>query len=115
MMAAASAQPAVGSNPVLAAMTSRALGAERTAALRHARRVTGQVAGLTAMIANDTPFTELAQQLLAARGSLDSLLVRLVALELRDCVPELEARHEVGELLRAALGRGAAKAARAAD
>ena len=98
---------------MLDTMTSPSLGPERSAALRHSRRVTGQVAGLTAMIANNTPFTELAQQLLAARGSLDSLLVRLVALELRECVPELEARHEVGELLRAALGRGAARAARA--
>jgi len=85
---------------VKAATTAR----ERQAAVRHARRATGQVSALASMIGGDRPFAEVAQQLLAVRGSLDSLLVRLVELELRDCVPARETRQEVDELLRVALG-----------
>ena len=81
--------------------------AERRPAVSHARRATGQVAALASMIEEDRPFSEVAQQILAARGSLDSLLVRLVVLELRDCVPGQEARLEVDGLLRTALGRSA--------
>jgi DNA-binding FrmR family transcriptional regulator len=80
---------------------------ERKPAVRHARRATGQMAAIASMIEDDRPFSEVAQQLLAARGSLDSLLVRLVELELRGCVPGREARQEVDELLRTALGRAA--------
>jgi len=78
---------------------------ERAAAVRHAQRATGQTAALATMIASGRPFTDVAQQVLAARGSLDSLLVRLVELELRDCLPGREVRDEVDELLRTALGR----------
>jgi len=77
---------------------------EREAAVRHARRATGQASALASMIGSDRPFAEVAQQLLAVRGSLDSLLVRLVELELSDCVPARETRREVDELLRVALG-----------
>lgn len=80
---------------------------ERRPAVSHARRATGQVAAVASMIEEDRPFSEVAQQILAARGSLDSLLVRLVELELRDCVPGQEARLEVDGLLRTALGRAA--------
>jgi DNA-binding FrmR family transcriptional regulator len=59
------------------------------------------------MIASADRFPEVAQQLLAARGSLDSLLVRLVDLELGGCLPDQEMRHEVDSLLRTALGRKA--------
>lgn len=59
------------------------------------------------MIALRRPFAEVAQQLLAARGSLDSLLVRLVEIELDDCLPAADMRGEVDELLRTALGRSA--------
>lgn len=59
------------------------------------------------MIAADQPFPELAQQLFAARGSLDALLVRLVDLELRSCVPNRDVRDEVDGLFRTALGRRA--------
>lgn len=59
------------------------------------------------MIAAGRSFPEVAQQLLAARGSLDSLLVRLVEMELEDCVPAADTRVEVDDLLRTALGRGA--------
>jgi hypothetical protein len=59
------------------------------------------------MIAGADPFPEVAQQLLAARGSLDSLLVRLVELELGDCLPSQQMRDDVDGLLRTALGRSA--------
>jgi outer membrane protein TolC len=59
------------------------------------------------MITARRQFAEVVQQLLAARGSLDSLLVRLVEIELEDCVPAPETRGSVDELLRTALGRSA--------
>lgn len=79
---------------------------ERGAAVRHAQRASGQALALASMIAGDRPFAEVAQQVLAARGSLDALLVRLVELELADCVPNRACRTQVDELLRAALGHG---------
>ena len=79
----------------------------RGAAIRHAQRASGQVAALAGMISAGRPFPEVAQQLLAARGSLDSLLVRLVEVELEDCLPAADTRVEVDDLLRTALGRGA--------
>lgn len=80
---------------------------ERRAAIRHAQRASGQVAALAVMISAVRPFPDIAQQLLAARGSLDSLLVRLVEIELEDCVPTRVARQEVDDLLRTALGKTA--------
>lgn len=80
---------------------------QREAAARHAQRAAGQASAVATMIAGRRPFAEVAQQLLAARGSLDSLLVRLVELELESCVPNPAARNEVDELLRSALGRTA--------
>jgi hypothetical protein len=59
------------------------------------------------MIAGADPFPEIAQQLLAARGSIDSLLVRLVELELGDRLPSQQMRDDVDGLLRTALGRSA--------
>jgi hypothetical protein len=59
------------------------------------------------MVAAGDPFPRVAQQLLAGRGSLDSLLVRLIELELGDCLPSQEVREEVDGLLRTALGRAA--------
>lgn len=88
-------------------MTPEGPGRDRAAAVRHAQRVSGQVGALSGMVAAGRPFPDIAQQLLAARGSLDSLLVRLVRLELGDCALSQEARHEVDDLLRAALGRAA--------
>jgi DNA-binding FrmR family transcriptional regulator len=79
----------------------------RGAAIRHVHRASGQVAALARMVSAGRPFAEVAQQLLAARGSLDSLLVRLVELELDDCLPGRAARDEVDDLLRTALGRSA--------
>lgn len=80
---------------------------DRTAAVRHAQRASGQAAALAGMISAARPFPDVAQQLLAARGSLDSLLVRLVEIELEDCVPTRVAWQEVDDLLRTALGRTA--------
>jgi len=73
------------------------------------RRASGQVAAVGTMVAAGRPFPEVAQQLLAARGSLDSLLIRLVEIELDECVPSAAARAEVDGLLRSALGRNAAR------
>ncbi|MBI2778123.1 MAG: metal-sensitive transcriptional regulator [Chloroflexi bacterium] len=83
------------------------IGGERGAAVRHAQRATGQTLALASMIATKRPFAAVAQQILAARGSLDSLLMRLVELELRDCVSNSQARDEIDELLRTAFGHGA--------
>lgn len=80
---------------------------DRIAAVRHAHRASGQTSALAAMIAAGQPFPQIAQQLLAARGSLDSLLVRLVELEVRDCLQSRVAQVEVDGLLRTALGRHA--------
>lgn len=78
----------------------------RDAAIRHVQRVSGQVSALGGMVGTRRPFAEVAQQLLAARGSLDSLLVRLVEIELDECLASPAARDQVDDLLRAALGRG---------
>jgi len=81
---------------------------DREAAVHHARRVSGQVAALAGMIAEGRRLPAIAQQVVAARASLDSLLLRLVEIELHDCLPSPAARDEVDGVLRAALGRPAA-------
>lgn len=86
-------------------MTSPTTVDQRAAAVRHAQRASGQVGALVGMIAGADPYPAVAQQLLAARGSLDSLLVRLVEIELGDCLPSPEVLDEVDGLLRTALGR----------
>lgn len=78
---------------------------QRGAAARHAQRAAGQTAALATMIGGGRPFPDVAQQILAARGSLDSLLVRLIELELESYVTNTRVRHEIDELLRSALGR----------
>lgn len=78
--------------------------ADRSAAVRHAHRAAGQTAALATMIVGERPFGEVAQQILAVRGSLDALLLRLVEMELDGCVPESD-RAEVADLLGTALGR----------
>jgi DNA-binding FrmR family transcriptional regulator len=75
------------------------------AAFRHAQRAAGQTSAVAAMITDRRPFADVAQQILAARGSLDSLLVRLVELELQEWVPNPTARGEVDRLMHSALGR----------
>jgi DNA-binding FrmR family transcriptional regulator len=64
------------------------------------------------MISARRPFAEIAQQLLAARGSLDSLLVRLVEVELDDCLPATDARDEVDDLGAGGLSGRASSGAR---
>jgi len=78
---------------------------QRGAAVRHAQRAAGQASAVPSMITGGRPFADVAQQLLAARGSLDSLLVRLVELELDCCVRNLAANREIDALLRSVLGR----------
>lgn len=78
---------------------------QRGAALRHAQRVAGQASALPSMIVGAQPFAAVAQQILAARGSLDSLLLRLVELELARCVSDPADRREIDGLLHSALGR----------
>ncbi len=76
----------------------------RWAAARHAGRLAGQTGALAAMIRAGRPFDEVAQQVLAARGSLDALLLRLLTIELDGCVP-VDQRGEVAGLVNVALGR----------
>jgi DNA-binding FrmR family transcriptional regulator len=80
--------------------------AERAAIVVHARRAAGQTGALAEMIADGRSFAEVAQQLLAARGSLDALLIRLVGLELDACLTDRSQRVDIEALLRAALGSG---------
>ncbi|MFP5343941.1 MAG: metal-sensing transcriptional repressor [Candidatus Limnocylindria bacterium] len=85
---------------------------DRAALVSHARRLDGQVGALVHLLADDRPFRSVAQQLLAARGSIDSLLVRLVELELQDCLPPDIDWQEVDTLLWTAIGRSIAPARR---
>lgn len=57
------------------------------------------------MIEADRPFSAIAQQLLAARGSLDSLLMRLVELNVRDGVADADACEAVIRVLETAFLR----------
>lgn len=75
------------------------------AALLHARRAAGQAGALAAMIEAGRPFADVAQQLLAARGSLDALLERLLERELDRCLPTDELRETVARLIHAAAGQ----------
>ncbi len=87
-------------------------GCERPSLVAHARRASGQAGALARMIASEQPFAAVAQQLLAVRGSLDSLLFRLVELELADRLPSGALHADVDAVLRTALGRSAAASAR---
>lgn len=77
----------------------------RTAAVHHARRLTGQVAALPAMIAANRSLEDLAQQIVAARGSLDALLLRLILLDLLASTATPQMREDVERCLRLGLGR----------
>lgn len=93
-------------------MTTSLGNPDRAALVSHARRVNGQVGALVHLLSEDRPFGAVAQQLLAARGSIDALLVRLVELELQDCLaPEVD-RQAVDTLLWAAIGRSISPARR---
>lgn len=86
-------------------MTTAVLSNDRAAAVRHARRVCGQVGSLPTMIAAERPLADVAQQVVAARASLDALLVRLIDLELDRSPQTRPVRVEVDRLLRLALGQ----------
>lgn len=85
---------------------------DRAALVSHARRVNGQVGALVHLLADEQPFGSVAQQLLAARGSIDALLVRLVEVELHDRLPPDIDWHEVDALLWTAIGRSISPARR---
>lgn len=89
--------------------------AERHAAVCHAQRAAGQIAGVASMIASERPFEEIAQQVLAVRGSLDSMLLRLLRLELDARLPSADQRVEVAALTATALGRRTRGHSRAPD
>jgi DNA-binding FrmR family transcriptional regulator len=93
-------------------MTASTAVPDRAALVRHARRVDGQVGALVQLLADERPFESVAQQLLAARGSIDSLLIRLVELELQECLPPDVDWHEVDALLWTAIGRSISPARR---
>ncbi len=56
--------------------------ANDAAVLAHALRAAGQAANVAQMVRTGAPFEDVAQQLLATRGSFDALLLRLVEREL---------------------------------
>ena len=81
----------------------------RAGAIRHSRRVSGQVGALSEMIAAGRPITDLAQQVVAAHASLDALLIRLIVLELDACPSGQDGRTAVDRLVRLALGQRGAR------
>ena len=86
----------------------------RAAAIRHSRRLNGQVGALSEMIAAGRPIGDLAQQVVAARASLDALLIRLIVLELDACPTGQDGRPAVDRLIRLALGQRGARGAQPA-
>lgn len=81
----------------------------RTEAVHHARRLSGQVAALPTMIAANRSLEDVAQQIIAARGSLDALLLRLILLDLLSSTATPRARADVQRCFRLGLGRGRAE------
>ena len=75
------------------------------AAIRHARRLTGQVGALSEMIAAGCPIGDLAQQVVAARASLDAPLIRLIVIEQDACPEGEDGRSTVDRLVRLVLGQ----------
>ena len=72
----------------------------------HASRAAGQAAAVAEMIRGHQSFDIVVQQLLATRGSLDSLLVRLVEHELTGFQsPGAAGPADVGRVLRTAFDR----------
>jgi len=81
----------------------------RAAAIRHSRRLSGQVGAISEMISAGRPIGDLAQQVVAARASLDALLIRLIVLELDACPPGQDGRPTIDRLVRLALGQRGAR------
>jgi DNA-binding FrmR family transcriptional regulator len=78
---------------------------EQAAVIRHARRASGQTAAIAPMIEADLPFSAVVQHLLAARGWLDSLLMRLVELNLSDRIGDPEDCVAITRMLETAILR----------
>jgi DNA-binding FrmR family transcriptional regulator len=90
---------------VSTAMTPRRSAADM-AVLAHALRAAGQSAAVAQMIRAGEGFDPIVQQLLATRGSLESLLVRLVERELAERDPSIEGvEPHVEQILRTAFDR----------
>ncbi|MHB8961152.1 MAG: metal-sensing transcriptional repressor, partial [Candidatus Limnocylindrales bacterium] len=82
-------------------------------AVAHANRAAGQAAGVAEMVRTGKPMDAIVQQLLAAQGSLDALLLRLVQQEV-DRQVGLEALHpDVRRLLGPVLRRSRSPSRRA--
>lgn len=84
----------------------RMTSAAKVGALAHALRAAGQAAAVAEILRSDASFEALVQQLLATRGSLDSLLVRLAECELArldPLAPDTSVR--VAHVLRTAFDR----------
>ena len=76
-----------------------------SSALAHANRAAGQAAGVAEMVRTGQPLSAVVQQLLAAQGSLDALLVRLVQQEVDRQVLAENIHPDVRELLGPVLRR----------
>jgi DNA-binding FrmR family transcriptional regulator len=80
--------------------------ADDVAAQAHALRAAGQAAAVAQMIRTGSSYDSIVQQLLATRGSLDSLLVRLVERELANVdSPASGSDPQVVRVLRTAFDR----------
>lgn len=88
-----------------ATMTPRR-SADEVAAQAHALRVAGQAATVSQMIRTGSHYDSIVQQLHATRGSLDSLLVRLVECELAGIDHSVaDSEDQVTRVLRSAFDR----------
>ncbi len=75
-------------------------------AAAHANRAAGQAAGVAEMVRAGKPLPAIVQQLLAAQGSLDALLLRLVQQEVDRQVLAENIHPDVRQLLGPVLRRG---------
>lgn len=85
-------------------MTVKAPAADH-ATIAHAQRVAGQAAAVAGMVSAGRPYPEVVQQLLATRGSLDSLLVRIVEHELTQVTADGSPDRRVERVIRIAFDR----------
>ena len=79
--------------------------ATNAAVLAHALRAAGQGANVAQMVRTGARFEDVAQQLLATRGSFDALLLRLVERELTRCDESFADTERVAHVLRTAFHR----------
>lgn len=86
--------------------------AAAASAVAHANRAAGQAAAVAEMVRKGHPLNGIVQQLLAAQGSLDALLVRLVQDELDRQIPTDELHPDVRCLLGPVLRRSRGQSSR---